>query len=135
MFKIIACAALLLPVLLACEKDMKSSFEPGVYKGSFKRTGPGYPGSESSSVVLNFDGHLFSGSSSQPFFPAIGTGKYMLLNDNIIFENESAFTANFDWSLILDESFSKNYSGYSIVLIKGHGDMVLYHDVYTLKKQ
>ncbi|WP_336515728.1 hypothetical protein [Pollutibacter soli] len=135
MFRVIVCVALLLPLLVACEKEQSMSFEPGVYKGSFRRSGQGYNGTSRSEVELIFDGTTFWGSSALPYYPAIGEGKYSLMRDKIVFRNESVFPANFDWSLILDESFSTNMEGDSIVLIKGHSTTSLHHDVYTLKKQ
>lgn len=135
MFKVIVCVALLLPFMLACEKDQPVSFEPGVYKGSFRRTGQGYSGTAKTEVELIFDGNTFWGSSALPFYPAIGEGSYSLMHDKIVFRNESFFPANFDWSLILNDSFSTNMQGDSVVLIKGYSNTSLHHDVYTLKKQ
>jgi hypothetical protein len=76
----------------------------------------------------------FSGSSDIPKYPAIGQGTYYSDNDaNLRFTNQSLFTADFDWSLILNGDYITTMTGDSLVFSKSYPNGWV--DVYKLKKQ
>jgi len=110
----------------ACsEKDaVETKIElDGTYIGTFDRNGV------TSNITLSFDAGQFVGTSDQQNFPAICNGNYSIKHDIIEISNDCAFTANFDWSLILDGTWEFNMQGNVLTL---ENDI---SDIYTLNKQ
>jgi hypothetical protein len=117
---------------IACEKDSDSkNFPNGIYKGTFKRYN--VAGSQQAQVTINFDYPNWSGSSSIPRYPALGKGTFYSDNEVLKFDNTSVWTADFDWTLILDGAYIENRNGDSLIFTKSYGDGAV--DVYKLKKQ
>lgn len=104
-------------------EDTKVALE-GTYTGTFEREG------SSSEVTLYFDSETYSGKSDMTKFPAICDGNYSTTNNNTIaFKNTCLWTADFDWSLILDGEWTYTLTTTTLTLSKTNGD------TYTLKKQ
>jgi hypothetical protein len=58
-----------------------------------------------SNVTLSFEGNKFSGSATNNQSPAICSGTFSTTENEIEFVNGCFFTANFDWTLILNGKF------------------------------
>lgn len=126
--------------LISCSKEKEEENRiaicfPGpdstVYKGKFERSA--ISGVQSSDVILKLKDNVFSGTSIQPLFPAIGTGTFSTTSSTVSFKNQTMWTANFDWTLILDGTFDVRVNGDSLILTKFRGyDFV---DTYSLKRQ
>ncbi|HMQ61904.1 MAG TPA: hypothetical protein PKE06_14625 [Flavilitoribacter sp.] len=95
----------------------------GQYTGTFERNGTIAP------VELNLNDQDFTGSSETDKFPAICSGHYTATGDSISFENTCIWTAEFDWTLILSESWHYVVDNNKLTLIRPNGDR------YDLQKQ
>lgn len=124
--------ALLFIGIMACSEDDEPSIElaEGTYTGVFYRTSPNARWA-TSDVRLVLDDNQFSGSSSIPRYPAICEGTYELISANAIqFTNTCAFTADFDWTFILDGDFSIRREGEKIIISRQYEGSVV--DTYEL---
>jgi hypothetical protein len=102
----------LILILFSCDKADEPILTNinGTYSGLFYVSSPNQD-FVSADVTLTFDQGKFSGTSSKVKYPAICRGSYQIVADEIIFSNECAWTAEFDWNLILQGNFkhrSKN---------------------------
>ena len=111
----------------ACDKSDPTSFSlNGRYMGTFSRTGM-----DTANVNILFDGDNFSGQSDRVNYPAICHGSFDL-NDNLIRFNDScAWTANFDWSLILSGQYNISYNDGGVRMWKTNGSVT---DEYRLNR-
>ncbi len=119
---------LILFMTFACNDDdsqvaSDEQITNGDYIGVFERNGV------TSNVELNFNNGEFTGSSETEKFPAICSGEYSISDNQILFENECIWTAEFDWTLILSESWSYTFQDNVLIMIKSNGDK------YTLTQQ
>ncbi len=110
--------------IISCNNDdnVQPNFD-GQYVGTFERNG------NMSNVELNLDNGEFSGDSDIVKFPAICNGNYSISNSAIVFENQCAWTAEFDWSLILSENWNYSLKNNTLTLTNSIGY------VYILTKQ
>jgi hypothetical protein len=53
-------------------------------------------------------------------YPALCRGTYAIIGDAIIFENECAWTAEFDWSLILSGKYVLKVKGNTIEFFRDY---------------
>lgn len=94
---------------LSCQKNDNEDETPrnlaGSYSGTFNRTGI----SDSVYVRLTLGDKTFSGESDAPRFPAICHGSYDLNPNTINFVDSCSWTADFDWTLILDGSYNISF--------------------------
>ena len=95
----------------------------GQYAGTFERNGT------IANVELNLSNLDFTGSSETDKFPAICSGHYTATDDSIHFENTCIWTAEFDWTLILGESWHYALDNDKLTLTRSNGDR------YDLQKQ
>lgn len=97
---------LLLMVLLAgCLTEEKDFPLPeSQYEGTFMRLAPGSEGPEKS-VSLTLINGRYTGISDSLRYPAICEGTYSIEGRRITFTNECAWTADFDWTLILQGTY------------------------------
>lgn len=126
--------ALSILLFVACDKDDEKTLKPfpdGVYKGTFKRHN--IPGSATAEVTITFNYPNWNGTSNIANYPAICNGIYNYENYQLKFSNKCFFTADFDWTLILDGGYIDRIEGDSLVFSKSYGDGAV--DVYRLKKQ
>jgi hypothetical protein len=100
-------------VLIACEKD--SDQDPnqdgvnhqlsGRYIGTFSRSGM-----DTVTVTILFSQNgRFEGSSNREKYPAICGGNFSYDETSINFTDSCTWTADFDWTLILDGSYNITY--------------------------
>jgi hypothetical protein len=113
------------------ESDKSINIPSGVYKGTFKRSFS----SDISNVTITFSPHTFEGQSEVTHYPDICNGSYLAGKDSISFRNGCAYTANFDWSYILEGKFKIILSGDSLVLTRGYEGVAYFYDTYKLKRQ
>ncbi len=92
--------------LINCSKPEKESqdktfkIKEGKYSGIFYRTISWKP-TEYAVVNITFTSNKWEGTSDEAYYPVICHGTYELKDSVITFNNECAFSTNFDWSLIL----------------------------------
>jgi hypothetical protein len=118
---------------VSCSKSGMST--PGIlagnYAGTFERE-KGIAKGHLANVSLSFTAASFSGISDSAKYPAICNGYYTITADTIIFQNQCVWTADFDWSLILNGRYSYKTSGDSLEIRRAYpGQMT---DIYKLKK-
>ncbi|RAJ04782.1 hypothetical protein [Arenibacter echinorum] len=109
--------------IFGCDNDDVLRDIDGQYVGTFQR------GENSSNVELTLNDSNFTGESEIVKFPAICHGNYEISNRTIKFENQCPWTAEFDWSLILSETWDFNFANDTLTLTNSIGD------VYTLTKR
>ena len=128
--KILALPLFIFAMIFGCDGS-ESPFDifQGNYEGTFTRTSPTafYPPAD---VTLTLRDGKFTGESNSPKYPAICKGTYRIDGDVIEFTNECVWTADFDWTLILNGKFTLSEQGDQIVMRKQMGDV---SDTYILK--
>ncbi|WP_276483330.1 hypothetical protein [Paraflavitalea pollutisoli] len=130
--------ALLLLTAAGCKKDQQPELiidpviEKIALKGTFQRNttveGPKVP------VELEVGangGYRNKGAAYANRYPVIGYGRFESGVDFINFIDSSHYTADFDWSLILQGKYQASREGDSIVLTKVYGTQQ--KDIYKLK--
>ncbi len=92
--------------LIGCDKDEKyyTKLQDGIYVGTFQREIV-WSVNDTAKITITFSSDTWSGSSNKVKYPALCKGTYTIKGDTIIFENECAWTAEFDWSLILSGKY------------------------------
>lgn len=117
---------------LACEKaDTGVSIVRANYTGTFIRTSPTAK-FRPADVTVSLTDSTFEGSSSIEKYPAICNGTYSISGDEITFNNECMFTADFDWTYILSGKFKFYYEGEELIITRSYEGSVT--DTYRLKK-
>jgi hypothetical protein len=94
---------LFITILFGCQKsdDIRLiSALNGSYSGTFFRFNDDY--NNSAKLTLSFSDSTFSGTSESFHFPAICYGTYKRMGNKLVFTNLCVWTAEFDWSLILN---------------------------------
>lgn len=121
----------------ACSKDdndQNPSFRlKGIYTGTFKRYN--IAEDKTAAVSLNFTKAGWTGNSSLTTYPALGGGSYKMEDNNaaLVFKNKTTWTANFDWTYILDGIYLLHKNGDSLVFTKSYGNGAV--DVFKLVKE
>jgi len=123
---------LLIMIFTSCKKD-NSTGSPVIsnetYVGTFQRQG-----GQVSAVSLTFNSGHWSGQSQFPKYPALCNGTFDLIGPGqVAFENACAWTAEFDWSLILSGTYKMKIYGDTLELSKDYAGNL--KDVYLLTKQ
>ncbi len=114
------------------DKDQEPAVLPsGTYVGQFQRSSP-TADYDVANVTLVLDGSSFSGSSDHVKYPAIGQGTYQMEGQEIVFKDNSFWTAEFDWTLILDGAYVVSTQNQEVTFIRKRGDIT---DVYRLRLQ
>ena len=103
---------LLLLLLPSCEPEKVNSIkiQDGTYEGTFQRQGSQSLG-PISNVTITFSGDKWTGQGDMPKYPALCMGTFSYKGQKLVFTNECAWTAEFDWSLILSGEFSYSFDG------------------------
>ncbi|WP_396198547.1 hypothetical protein [Flavobacterium sp.] len=118
---------ILFNIIIGCSKSETEIAVPintnGNYIGTFERNGI------SSNVQLNLNNGTFNGQSTVEKYPALCNGTYLIVNNTITFEDQCVWTAEFDWTLILNGEWNYNMNGNILTMIKSNGDK------YTLTQQ
>lgn len=119
--------------LFGCSEDDQSTSKlaEGTYAGIFYRSSPNARWT-TSDVQLTLENNRFSGSSSTSRYPAICEGTYQCTDsDSIQFTNECSFTADFDWTFILDGTFQIRREGQTMIISREYEGSVT--DTYELE--
>ena len=123
----------IITVFSGCKKQTDTKIPDGTYYGTFQRSL--ISGDEQiANVLISFNEGKWSGQSDIPNYPALCRGTYRIENNKLIFENECAWTADFDWSLILSGMYEYNLSGDSLFISKKYGNAAIetYSDIYSV---
>jgi hypothetical protein len=118
---------------VSCNKSdvTTNPFVTGNYAGTFESE-KGIAKGSAANVSLSFAAANFSGASDSTKYPAICNGYFSVTADTINFQNQCVWTADFDWSLILNGKYSLKAFGDSLEIKRVYpGQMT---DVYRLKK-
>lgn len=109
-----------IPLLFGCSDSIEienSTDIQGEYIGTFQRD------DTISNVTLNFANGNFSGEvTSEQQSPRICNGTYTITTNAIIFTNTCLWTAEFDWSLILNNTWQYQLRNDILTLVKENGD-------------
>ncbi len=124
---------ILLTVLAtSCKKEGSLIIPNGTYTGTFKRVGPA--STLTSNVTLSITGNLWEGESQYPKYPALCRGSFKISGtDQIIFENDCVWTADFDWTLILSQTYQVKREGNNLEIWRENNNHYL--DTYLLIRQ
>lgn len=116
----------------SCKKETDKGNElNGTYKGTFKRYN--VQGAQEAQVELVFNYPNWTGTSSIQKYPALSNGTFSYKDYELKFKNGSAWTADFDWTFILDGNYLDHPSGDSLTITRSYGNGAV--DVYKLKRQ
>jgi hypothetical protein len=120
--------------LFGCSKNDDVQLQvilKGDYSGTFKRTNSATGWTNTSPVTLSFTDTTFTGTSDQPYFPAICSGKIEESGMELNFINECAWPTHFDWSLILSDLWQFKFTNNRLKIWKESGNIT---DEYILDK-
>jgi hypothetical protein len=125
-------------VMVGCSKDehLTVKINDGTYIGTFQRE-PVWSSSKTANITMIFSSNHWSGSTDIVKYPALCHGMYSIVGDSIVFENECAWTAEFDWSLILSGKYLIKESGDTIELSRDYRSATTdtWIDKYKIKRQ
>jgi hypothetical protein len=123
----------LLTGLISCKKSTSNSvFSDGTYKGTFQRQilGTG----DISNVNIVFNANKWVGQSDKQRYPALCEGTFQTNGINeITFSNSCGWTADFDWSLILDKKYTVQIIGNKYIMTQDFDNST--KNIYILTKQ
>lgn len=107
--------------LISCENEESTNqmIPDGTYTGTFQREFVGAL-NDTANITLSFVSDQWSGSGDRMKYPALCHGTYSIDGDTIIFVNDCAWTAEFDWSLILAGKYTLKQSGNTIEFTKDY---------------
>jgi len=96
-----------------CKKE-NSVLTEGEYEGIFTVSYTNEK--QSGNVHLTLKDGRFTCSEGQHRIPAGGSGTYKIDGNSIVFSDENFWTADFDWNLILNGTYSYSYDGKNLLL-------------------
>ena len=116
--------------IASCKKTTTNlTITDGTYKGTFQRQILGI--GNIAKVTLVFNSNNWTGQSDTPKYPALCNGSFQTNGiHEVSFTNNCFWTADFDWTLILDQKFRLQISGNDYVLTKDYGNGT--KDIYKL---
>lgn len=127
MIRVLSVILIGIAVLAACDKTEDSTLSlSGRYMGTFNRTGM-----DTSQVSVLFRDNYFEGQSDRANYPAICRGSFQTDENTITFSDSCAWTANFDWSLILSGAYNASLTDGTLRIWKNNGAVT---DEYILRK-
>ncbi len=117
----------------ACKKtNLPLSIPEGTYIGTFQRLTD--TSGQISNVSITFLAGKYTGQSQYAQYPALCNGAYKSIGaDSINFVNACFWTADFDWSLILNQNYKLMLSEKKLELTRNYPGQ--YTDTYKLTKQ
>ncbi len=119
----------------SCSEDgqLEQKFQEGTFTGTFQRD---LGDSEIANITLTFDGNRWSGTGDYPKYPALCRGTYSIDENKITFQNECAWTAEFDWTLILSGEYNLTKTGSVLEFSRDYrpANSDTYIDQYRLTK-
>jgi hypothetical protein len=121
-------------LLISCEyNDINNNTDLtlGTYKGQFISSNP-YAKFAPSNITLTFTPDKFSGESDNAKYPAICNGTYKITGQEIEFFNACPWTADFDWTYILNGKFTLTTDGRQLEMRRSQNGQ---SDYYKLELQ
>lgn len=117
-------------LILGCKKD-NLNIKDGTYKGTFTVTYSS--GTQTGQTTLELKNGKFTCSGNSNRMPAGGSGTFSLDNDKITFNDGNAWTADFDWNLILNGKYNYTFDGKKLIFSADKNNVGNYK--YDLEKQ
>lgn len=127
----ILCLAVFFSSCFEKEKQAPEQLLEGTYKGTFKVTYS--TGTETGETTLEIKDGKFVCTGNTNRIPAGGSGNYSLNNGKITFNDQNAWTADFDWNLILNGLNEYSFDGNTLKIKAVKNGMGVYE--YELIKQ
>ena len=118
-------------LLLSCEK-IQLKVKDGTYTGTFTVT---YNSGivRTGEATLELKNGEFTCSKNSNRVPAGGSGTFSINENEITFTDENAWTADFDWNLILEGKYNCEFQGKKLIISADKSG--LGHYEYELEKQ
>ncbi len=129
----IALFLILIMTATSCERKEHgcAKLDDGVYTGTFNRSSP-IGDYITANISITLEDGTFSGTSDVNHYPAICNGTFAIDEEKIEFEDVCVWTADFDWTLILDGVFDITTEGDEVILSRSYeGDV---YDQYRISK-
>ena len=118
-------------VMASCSKS-KHNTAVGTYKGTFQRQVNG--AGAIAPVTITFFDQAWQGQSGVDKYPALCRGNQSITGDNINFDNACVWTAEFDWSIILQGDYKlTSNDGEHMEFSRDYANGT--KDIYKLTKQ
>jgi len=117
-------------ITVSCSKNQDNQSPQGTYTGTFQRITGGM--GDTVHVSVSLVGNVFSGMGGRDYYPSICSGTFSLNGEQADFKNSCFFTANFDWSLILNGKYTFNSKDDSLVITRDYNG--IFRDEYRLAK-
>ena len=118
-------------IFFSCSDNDSSGGIDGTYSGTFYRITNGAK-EQTSNVTLTFSNNQYSGTSSMVKYPALCSGTFTETPQAMTFANTCMWTAEFDWTLILNGEFKVIRKDDELILAKEYN--ADNGDYYILKK-
>jgi hypothetical protein len=129
---------LFMTVFTGCEfiHSTADKIPNGIYAGTFQRQ-LAFGGGAIVQVSLNFKSDTWTGSTSNHRYPALCNGTYVIKGQKIIFSDKCVWTADFDWTLILNGEYDFTINGDQLTISRDYSGPTTdaYKDNYLLTKQ
>lgn len=117
-------------LILGCKKD-NLNIKDGTYKGTFTVTYSS--GTQTGQTTLELKNGKFTCSGNSNRIPAGGSGTFSSDNGKITFNDKNAWTADFDWNLILSGNYDYTFDGKKLIFSADKNNVGNYK--YDLEKQ
>lgn len=129
------CSVLL--ILMGCKYENFPVIEipDGTYAGTFQRELV-WSKSDTAHVTITFSSNTWHGTSDKVKYPALCNGTYSIDGSKINFNSGCAWSAEFDWSLILSGEYILTITGNTIEFSRDYRSSTAdtYVDKYRLTK-
>lgn len=109
-------------VFISCskEKSEKITQLEGSYSGIFTAYNKSSEEAVTGEVIVKFKADSFFSSANNNRHPAGGSGTFEIFDNKIIFKDQNAWTAEFDWGLILAHEYSYILKSKELTLTKSN---------------
>lgn len=125
-------------ILMGCKYDNFPVLHipDGTYTGTFQRELV-WSKSDTAQVTLTFSSNNWYGESDKVKYPALCNGTYSIDGNKINFNSGCAWSAEFDWSLILSGEYTLTITGNTIEFSRDYRSATsdTYVDKYKLTKK
>lgn len=124
--------AALLIFASSCSKIAKPEDLEGTWKGTFSVTDTSGYTLTVEPIKVIFKGTTFTSDKGPNLIPAGGSGLYQISDNKLIFLDQNVWTANFDWTYILNGTYQYIFKPKSLYFSRTEQNGEL--KVYDLKK-
>lgn len=129
----LAAAAVMLPFLFfSCDKNNNDEIMEGTYKGTFSATYKSGGDVQKGQTTIVLKDGTFSCTGNANRIPAGGSGTYKVSGSTITFDDANSWTADFNFDLVLDSSYSYSVDG-RVLLIRKETASGIYQ--YSMEKE